>query len=251
MLFCIFAIAGIVMLILGVVLYKYKKIELLSGYDSSKKYDREGLAKFTGMTLMLMGIIPIAASIILLILNVDYGELIATIIFIVDVVVFTISIVIKSPKYQLSDGVKNKDAKKFNKMIGIGLGIVVLLGTLPVVFLLIAGHNTETKINISGGEYEIKSGVISYHNTFDEIKDVYIKNTIPKFHRVSGYSMDNINKGRYTVDGLGHGTLFLNANKGPYVYIITDDGFVIINDKDKTKTMEIYREIENKVKNKE
>lgn len=243
MLFLIFMGAGIVILILGLILYKTKKIEILAGYDPNKRYDREGLAKFTGMSLIIMGMVALVPNAILLIANISYGELIGTVIFIVDVIALSIYPVIKSSKYELSEEASSKDKSKFNKMIAIGLGIVVIIALIPEILLLVAGHNTETKINISGSEYEIKSGIFSYHNTSNEIKDVYIKSTIPKFHRLSGYSMDNINKGKYDVDGLGHGSLFLSTNRGPYVYIITDDGFVIINDKNTVNTMKIYKDM--------
>lgn len=241
--FRMFIVMGGFLFIMGVIFYKFKKIEMLSGYDKNKKYDREGLAKFTGISFMIMGIIPIVSSIILSILNIDFGGIVEILIFIVEVVGLSINVVIKAPKYELIEEAEKDQMKKLNKTMSIGICILIAIILLPTMFLILSSYNAETKININNSGFEIKFGVSSYYNDLDAIKDIYVKNTIPKFYKISGYGIGNINMGNYKVDGFGQGNLFLDTNKGPYLYIITKDGFVIINNKDKGKTIKIYDEL--------
>ena len=70
-----------------------------------------------------------------------------------------------------------------------------------------------------------------------------MKDTIPTIQKINGYSVASISRGKFSVDGLGDGTLFIEANNGPYLYIILGKDFVIINNKDTSVTRKLYTEL--------
>ncbi len=54
-----YILAGIAVLlmILGVVVWRWRLLSIVAGYDASKTRDREGLARWIGLHLILMGIL--------------------------------------------------------------------------------------------------------------------------------------------------------------------------------------------------
>lgn len=59
----IFAITGAVFLTLGYLIWQHQYLQLLAGYDEKKVTDKEGLAKYTGKHLLIMGALVLAISI--------------------------------------------------------------------------------------------------------------------------------------------------------------------------------------------
>lgn len=243
MLFNIFIVVGILFLLLGVFVYKFQKIEILSGYDSSKKYDREGLAHFIGKGFMYTGGLIIVSNLILMFTDLPWKEMAEIIIFIVLVFFFVIRAALKTPQYEIREKAISEDEKKFNKLV-IGGIIGIALVIIVIIFgFSIAGYSSKTEVTVTGGVLEIKSGSISDDLNVSDIKEIYTKDTVPSFKREAGYSMDNVNKGKFKISGYGEGTLFLTSNKGPYIYIIAKDDIVILNNKDAAKTLQIYNDL--------
>ena len=56
-------IAGLTLVILGSMLWKFKLVELLAGYKENSNVDKDLLAKVTGLSLLLLGILLLAESI--------------------------------------------------------------------------------------------------------------------------------------------------------------------------------------------
>lgn len=56
-------IAGLTLLIIGAMLWKFKLVELLAGYKENSNVDKDLLAKVTGLSLLLLGILLLAESI--------------------------------------------------------------------------------------------------------------------------------------------------------------------------------------------
>lgn len=59
----IFAVTGVIFMVLGYLIWKHKYLQLLAGYDEKKVTDKEGLAKYTGKHLLIMGGLVLAISI--------------------------------------------------------------------------------------------------------------------------------------------------------------------------------------------
>ncbi|WP_160678099.1 hypothetical protein [Clostridium sp. C8-1-8] len=66
--FIIFIACSILFISLGIIVYKLKKIEILSYYDGTKKYDRDTLAKIAGKHLIDMGIWTLIINVIFMFL---------------------------------------------------------------------------------------------------------------------------------------------------------------------------------------
>ncbi|MBS4538255.1 DUF3784 domain-containing protein [Clostridium sp. D2Q-11] len=65
----IFTLVGGVFIILGYLIWINKSLWLIAGYDERKVLDKDGLAKYEGLHLFIMGIFVIAISILGLIFN--------------------------------------------------------------------------------------------------------------------------------------------------------------------------------------
>lgn len=58
-------LAGLTLIILGAMLWKFKLVELLAGYKENSNVDKDLLAKVTGLSLLLLGILLLAESILI------------------------------------------------------------------------------------------------------------------------------------------------------------------------------------------
>ncbi|MCD2347769.1 DUF3784 domain-containing protein [Clostridium guangxiense] len=247
MLFLTFFLCGVLILGIGVFLYKSKKIEILSGYDITKEYDREGLAKFDGKNLMYIGGLLIVLGFLNLFFKYDRFFIISLIIFFILIMVLVMVSVKGSGKYILSENENSiRSRQKQNKLGLIVILVIILVTIIPIGIIFGIELNGKTEVSVNGKEVKIKSGLESTSFNFNDIKKVYIKNTIPNFSKISGLNMEDINRGRFNVSGYGDGYIFLETNRGPYLYVMLKDGFVIINSKDASKVNGYYHKISNK-----
>lgn len=247
MLFLTFFLCGVLIFGIGAYLYKSKKIEILSGYDSTKEYDRDGLAKFNGKNLMYIGGLLMVLGFLNLFFKHGMFFTISLGIFFILTMVLVIISVKGSGKYILSENENSMRARqKQNKLTLIVILVITLVTIIPIGIIFGIELNGKTEVSISEKEVKIKSGLESTSFNFDDIKKVYIKNTIPSFTKISGVDMADINRGRFNVSGYGDGYIFLETDKGPYLYVMLKDGFVIINSKDASKVNEYYHKINNK-----
>lgn len=244
MLFITLFTCGAIVLGLGVFLYKTKKIEIIKGYDSRKQYDRDGLAKFEGKNYMYAGGLLIILGILNLIFQYGAIFLVALGASFILVMVISLKSIDGRSKYIILENEKAaKIEKRRNKMILIAVLIfVAIIGAIIGVIFGIE-VTAKTQFNVNGKDVQIKAGLESTSFNLDDIKKVYIKNTIPSFSKNSGLDTKQINRGRFNVSGYGDGYIFLETNKGPYLYVILKNGFVIINSKEASKVNSYYHKI--------
>lgn len=55
-------LAGLTLIIIGVMLWKFKLVELLAGYKADSNIDKDILAKASGLSLLLLGFLLLAES---------------------------------------------------------------------------------------------------------------------------------------------------------------------------------------------
>ncbi len=55
----------------------------------------------------------------------------------------------------------------------------------------------------------------------------------------------------YEVEGLGTCRLFVHSEKSPFIYLLVDGKYTIINFEDSAKTMAIYEELKKAIKKKQ
>ena len=58
-------LAGLALIILGAMLWKFKLVGLLAGYKENSNVDKDLLAKVTGLSLLLLGFLLFAESILI------------------------------------------------------------------------------------------------------------------------------------------------------------------------------------------
>lgn len=58
-------LAGLTLIIIGAMLWKFKLVELLAGYKENSKVDKNLLAKVTGLSILLLGFLLLAESVLI------------------------------------------------------------------------------------------------------------------------------------------------------------------------------------------
>lgn len=113
----------------------------------------------------------------------------------------------------------------------VGLGIPILLhyqARPPVVTL---SSRTLTIDNLFYGQ--------SYPVT--DISKVELLPALPPIRlRTNGYAAGGTLRGWFTLDGLGHGKLFVEAGHPPFVVVLLHEGFVVINYADPVDTERLF-----------
>lgn len=55
-------LAGLTLIIVGAMLWKFKMVEILAGYKENSEVDKDLLAKVSGLSLLLLGFLLLAES---------------------------------------------------------------------------------------------------------------------------------------------------------------------------------------------
>lgn len=122
-----------------------------------------------------------------------------------------------------------------------------LILVVMIVGLIMYGA-MEPKITINS-EFVSFSGMYSKKLYFKDITEISMKDTIPeKESKIVGTFNSKIMKGKFVLEGLGKGTLFVKDRKAPAVYIFAGKDYVIINYKEPDKTKELYDSLMSKWK---
>lgn len=112
-------------------------------------------------------------------------------------------------------------------------GIAVLVTAVPISI-----KTNSNKITVSGGDIFSNSSM-----QISDVKDVYIKDTIPGCSKIVGVAIGSIRKGTFNVDGLGKGHVYTESDKGPFLYIIGNNNFIIYESKDSAKVNKVYQDV--------
>lgn len=233
---------GILMIVLGILIKHFKCYWLISGYNTmskekKKNVDTEGLGRFMGNSLFVMGGIFILGS-ILEYLGIKIG-MIASILSLFIIVPY---ILINSQKYDKNALEPDGSMKKSTKLI-----VGTIIGVTGIIFIFVA------LTFIYGAQppsVDIKDQYISiggmYASTvhLEDIKEVILLDSIPNIIRKqNGFDLGNILRGKFSLESIGKGRLYINNGKPPYVYLKLKKGYIIINYNNSEKTQDLYNEI--------
>lgn len=58
-------LAGLTLIIIGAILWKFKLVGLLAGYKENSNVDKDLLAKVTGLSILLLGLLLLAESVLI------------------------------------------------------------------------------------------------------------------------------------------------------------------------------------------
>jgi len=232
--FFIFLGTGAMFLVLGYLIGVKKKLGLLSNYNMKdlemrKHVDEDGLAKFVGGCMTLVGIIMVLGGILnaLGIANAIIGS-----VFVMLVVVSVMAMGV----YKFDD---RKTKVPISGYLILGLNVVVII----FVGSMIYATSLDVEVEIDSQSVNIK-GFYGYEVDMDEIEDIRLLDTIPKIiTKTNGASTDNVKKGHFKLESLGHGRLYINKNSSPYILITLKDSYILLNNKKPENTQELYQEI--------
>ncbi len=236
-------------ILLGIVLSMGKGAFLISGFnmltkEEQEKYDKVALCKFVGKMMFALSF-SMVFWVLSQALNIKFLLYIGVALFFA-FIIFMLIYVNTNNRFKIdSSSAKGKQHKVSIKPLILGL--IILLGVAIFLFILIDGTKKETEIIIQGNQIVFK-GQYGVTVVLEEISDIQLKNDIPAIGiKVNGAGLGEIMKGEYKVEGLGTCRLFVHSEKGPYIYIMVDGKYTIINFKDSAKTMAIYEELKKAV----
>lgn len=134
--------------------------------------------------------------------------------------------------------------KKRNDSIVLTIiGLFIILGVSVFVLFLFNGTKKEAEVVIEDNQIII-TGQYGTTNEIANISDIQIVDSIPTIgKKVNGAGLGDIKKGDFNVEGLGTCRLFIHSNQGPFIYIIENEKYTIINFKDASKTTDVYEEL--------
>lgn len=136
---------------------------------------------------------------------------------------------------------KNTEDLRKKKLYGIITTVVSIFTVAIVAGLLYFATKVQANVTIDKQNITVSAGFLEgcQYKTND-IRDVFMKDTIPPSSKIVGTGIGSLRRGSFNVEGLGKGHLYVESDKGPYLYIMLKDSFIIINYKDAEKTKGIY-----------
>ncbi len=122
----------------------------------------------------------------------------------------------------------------------LGIGLLILVVTLGVVWYLVAGTLREADAHIQGDTFVI-TGQYGQTYALADISEIKLVEASPTVGRkVNGAGLSGIRKGDYEVAGLGKARLFLHSDAGPYLHLLVNGKWTILNFGDPAKTVGIH-----------
>ena len=136
----------------------------------------------------------------------------------------------------------SKETIQNYSIIGI-LSIVVIVFSVSAFVLF-----TKNEVVIENDTLII-SGSYGTEWKIEDIEDVYLEETIPNIKmRTNGVSFGSRKKGNFNLEFLGRGKLFVQTNKAPFLFIIKNDEYIIINGDSEEITKEWHDTLQKKLK---
>ena len=115
-------------------------------------------------------------------------------------------------------------------VLGVAVLIVLGMGTLTVYGSL------SSRVEVSGNGIVIR-GMYGTTVLSEEITGISLEDEMPKvLLKNNGLGSGEIRKGHFTLAELGLGRLYTESDTGPFIYIFTDESYIIISYKEPAQT---------------
>lgn len=229
---------AVLIAVFGLLIKHFKCDWLIAGYNTMPEHkkrnvDIDGLRRFIGNSLLLMSVI---------LLQMFYSNHTGRFsLFVILIVVFTGHVFYTVIKAQSFDKNPKTKTEKWVLFLAMGVVALTLIGSLGMVL-----YGARAPEILATREYLEIEGMYGVRQPMKDIAEVALKDSIPQITRkINGYDAGSIKKGAFHLEGLGSGTLFLQSSDGPFIYVTTNDSFIIINFRDSGKTQELYNNIQN------
>ena len=127
----------------------------------------------------------------------------------------------------------------------------IIASVFVACFIPIGYAYMESSVIIDNEQIRI-TGMYGERIPIEQLNQVFLADTLPSITmRTNGISTGRINKGHFRSSSLQRNVkLLLHAHGGPYLYIIHSDGrHVIMNFRDRERTLEVYKQLRGLVRN--
>ncbi len=210
-----------------------KNYYLISGFKSStaaeqQKMVQAGYPRAAGKMMLHVAIV-LTIGFLLQLLHVPYA---------IEGSYVVMLIVLFIESFLMMKKVKRKSQKINKTVLMLSLILVIIVFAIPFM------PNT---LEINRDSFEI-SGLYGEEWTFSDIEDISLYDELPEVMiRTNGISLFGKHLGKYHLEGLGAGKLFLRSNEAPFIVVRTKDSFVIMNTNQSDKTLESYHQLEQAI----
>lgn len=231
----IMIIVGILLIVFGVLIRNFRKYEFVSGYGRASEEEKKNI-DIEGLSIFIRNYSFILAAIAFICAYCEYFRkaktLVALIVLFVAVLAF---MVFNIHKYD-----KNENNPRIRKRTIISVTILTFI-TIGAFFIIsLAYGSMPPAVSIKGNTLDIRAAH-GLKIPVKSIEEITLKDSAPQVDkRIIGFQYDNIYKGEFKVKDLGDSRLYLQNNNGPFIYIKTDKGYIIINQQNSGKTKKLY-----------
>lgn len=212
---------------------------LISGYntmpeDQKKNVDIEGLSTYLRNGFITIGLTVIIGYYLFNWIGISF--LANSVVLIATLMGLTVMVL----KAQRFDHNREKKTKS-----------TYIILTLVIVFVtwIISYGYTPSRFAVDNDTLNF-SGMYGFDIKISDIKSIEIAERIPVIKsRSNGFSLGNIKKGYFELEGMSKCRLLLHSSKQPYIVITqTNNKKIIVNFSDKFKTEDVYNTINNLIK---
>nr|MBA5586635.1 DUF3784 domain-containing protein [Anaerobacillus isosaccharinicus] len=126
---------------------------------------------------------------------------------------------------------------------------VTMVFTIGVIGAAISVGGSANELTIKENELQV-SGTYGVEWPLEELTSFELVDKLPKVQmRTNGYALNERLKGRFRLEGLGNGRLFLYRDNPPFIYIQKGEEYLFINSKEKALTIQWFEELRLAVEN--
>lgn len=99
-------------------------------------------------------------------------------------------------------------------------------------------------VRMTDDAFAVSNGLYRDRIQYSSITSATLEPAIPPIGlRTNGFAAGNTLRGSFIVHDWGHGRLYINRDRPPFVVIRTGDGFVAVNFTDPARTRAVYQEL--------
>lgn len=129
------------------------------------------------------------------------------------------------------------------KWVTIAIPAFIVTVTVGVATMIVL-QSRPPDVSVSDGTFSVKSGFYGSSARIGEIDEVRLDERMPKIlRRTNGFAAGAQKRGHFQVEGLGHGQLFLESNKPPFVFIRLRNEFVFVAFADAARTRRLFDDL--------
>ncbi len=237
---------GALFIILGLAVHKRKAYFLIAGYNTMREEDKAnvdvaGLARLMGIYFYVNGSIFILMGIMY-----AAGLRPSTIPALIFLLISTTFVVIKSQKHNRNLFDENGRMRRGSeKKVILPLALLAVAMLFVGLVLLFSAQATEVSFKEEGLEIH---GLYGSLYVWEDMYNVRIMEELPRIElRTNGTALGSQMKGNFRTSELETVTLYVDAERPPFIYFEADGQTVILNLKNAEETKAAYEEIRSRL----